>query len=72
MTFARLAQDPCSDSLSATAIGSGGHVASLTKVRRLCPPSLDPPAYSGGAGGSGDPPPPDPCLTGERQCPPAL
>jgi hypothetical protein len=37
--FKHLAQDPCSDSLSATAVGSAGHVTSLTRVRRICPPT---------------------------------
>ena len=71
--FKHLAQDPCSDSLSATAVGSFGHVTSLTRVRRLCPPRTDPPASSGGSGGARDDPrPPDPCVSGARQCPPAL
>ena len=39
VTFKHLAQDACADSLSATAVGSAGHVISLTRVRRICPPS---------------------------------
>lgn len=71
--FARLAQDPCSGSLAATATGSDGHRASLKHAQRQCPPSSDPPG-----GGSDEPPtpapepPPDPCLSGRRACPPAL
>ena len=69
VTFRHLAQDPCSDSLSATAVGSFGHVASLTQVRRLCPPSTDTPGSSGGGGGSRGLAAPDPCLTGDAAVP---
>ena len=72
VTFRHLAQDPCRDSLSATAVGSAGHVTSLTKVRRLCPPSTDTPGSSGSGQGTSNPPPADPCLNGDRQCPPSL
>ena len=70
VTFRHLAQDPCGDSLSATAVGSFGHVTSLTRVRRLCP-STDTPGSSSGATGT-KASPPDPCLSGDGQCPPSL
>jgi hypothetical protein len=71
--FAHLAQDPCSQSLRATAKGSDGHRATLKRVRRLCPPALDPPSPAPPAAPAPKPgPAPDPCLTSGRACPPSL
>ncbi len=72
--FAHLAQDPCSESLRATATGSDGHRATVRRAPRLCPPAMDPPASpaptAAPAPKPGPGPAPDPCVADGRECPP--
>jgi hypothetical protein len=70
--FRELAQPRCGPALTARAVGSDGHRATLKLPPRGCPPETEPPP-----GAAHDPPepspaPPDRCTTGERLCPPAL